>query len=71
MTITAPAKSLVGINSNLGDRATLSGVTLVNDWSKKVAICEEYRGVTSGEPTKVSSGPSAACGYSPSAVVYR
>ncbi len=71
VTVTAPAKTLVGINSNLGDRATLSGVTIVDDASRKVVICEEYRGVTSGEPTKIGAGPSAACGYSPSAVVYR
>ncbi|MGW6131371.1 pectate lyase [Cellulomonas sp. NPDC055163] len=71
VTVTAPAKSLVGINPNLGDKATLSGITIVGDSSKKIAICEEYKGVTSGEPSKVSSGPSAACGYTPSAIVYR
>lgn len=71
VTVTVPAKSLVGINPNLGDRATLSGITIVGDSSRKVAICEEYKGVTSGEPSKVGSGPSAACGYTASAVVYR
>ncbi|TQL01033.1 pectate lyase [Cellulomonas sp. SLBN-39] len=69
--ITAPGKSLVGINSNLGDKATLSGVTIVGDSSKKIAICEEYKGVTSGEPSKVSSGPSAACGYTASSITYK
>ncbi|GCD20829.1 pectate lyase [Cellulomonas algicola] len=69
--VTAPGKSLVGINSNLGDKATISGVTIINDSSKKIAICEEYKGVTSGEPSKVSSGPSAACGYSTSSITYR
>ena len=68
---TAPGKTLVGINPNLGDRATLSGITIVGDASHKIAICEEYRGVTSGEPTKVASGPSAACGYSTSSITYR
>ncbi|WP_258727149.1 pectate lyase [Cellulomonas sp. NS3] len=71
VTVTAPAKSLVGINPNLGDKATLSGLTIVGDPAKKIAICEEYKGVTSGEPSKVSSGPSAACGYTPSTIVYR
>lgn len=71
VTVTAPAKSLVGINSNLGDKATLSGITIVGDPSKKIAICEEYKGVTSGEPSKVASGPSAACGYTASAITYR
>lgn len=69
--VTAPGKSLVGINSNLGDRATISGVTIRNDSSRKIAICEEYRGVTSGEPTKIGSGPSTACGYSTSSITYR
>jgi hypothetical protein len=69
--VTAPGKSLVGINSNLGDRATISGVQIYNDSSKKIAICEEYKGVTSGEPTKIGSGPSNACGYSTSSITYR
>ncbi|TQL01035.1 pectate lyase [Cellulomonas sp. SLBN-39] len=69
--VTTPASSLVGINSNYGDRATLTGVIIVNDASRKVAVCEEYRGVTSGEPTKISSGPSTACGYSTSSITYR
>ncbi|MBO0900900.1 pectate lyase [Cellulomonas sp. zg-ZUI222] len=69
--VTAPGKSLVGINSNYGDRATISGVTIVNDPSRKIVICEEYRGVTSGEPSKIGSGPSGACGYSSSSITYR
>lgn len=69
--VTAPGKTLVGINPNLGDRATLSGITIIGDSSRKIAICEEYRGVTSGEPTKVGSGPSSACGYSTSSITYR
>ncbi|MFS0701053.1 pectate lyase [Cellulomonas sp. 179-A 4D5 NHS] len=71
VTVTAPGKSLVGINSNLGDKATLSGITIVGDSSRKIAICEEYKGVTSGEPSKIGSGPSAACGYSSSSITYR
>ncbi|ADG74212.1 Pectate lyase [Cellulomonas flavigena DSM 20109] len=69
--VTAPGKAIVGINPNLGDRASISGITVIGDSSRKIAICEEYRGVTSGEPTKVGSGPSAACGYSTSSITYR
>ncbi|GCD21268.1 pectate lyase [Cellulomonas algicola] len=69
--VTAPGKSLVGINSNLGDKATITNVQIYNDSSKKIAICEEYKGVTSGEPSKIGSGPSAACGYSTSSISYR
>ena len=69
--VTAPGKSLVGINSNYGDKATISGVTILDDSSRKIVICEEYRGVTSGEPSKIGSGPSGACGYSTSSITYR
>ncbi|MBT0994907.1 RICIN domain-containing protein [Cellulomonas sp. DKR-3] len=69
--VTAPGKSLVGINSNLGDKATLTGITIIGDSSRKIAICEEYKGVTSGEPSKIGSGPSAVCGYSTSSITYR
>jgi len=68
---TAPGKALVGINPNLGDKASLSGLTIVGDSSKKISICDQYKGVTSGEPSKVGSGPSGACQYDPSAIVYR
>ena len=69
--VTAPGKSLVGINSNLGDKATITNVTIYNDSSKKIVICEEYKGVTSGEPSKIGSGPSSACGYSTSSITYK
>ena len=69
--VTAPGTALVGINPNLGDRATISGVTIVGDSSRRITICEEYRGVTSGEPTRTGSGPSQACGYSTSSITYR
>ncbi len=69
--IKAPGKNIVGINPNLGDKATLTGVTIIGDSSKKISICDEYKGVTSGEPTKVASGPSTACGYSTSSITYR
>ena len=67
----APGKSIVGINSNLGDKAALSRITIAGDASRKIAICDEYKGVTSGEPTKVASGVSAACSYVPSAITYK
>ncbi|WNB85181.1 pectate lyase [Cellulomonas sp. ATA003] len=69
--VQAPGKSVVGINSNLGDRATLTRLTVVGDPYRKISVCDEYRGVTSGEPTKVASGPSTACGYTASDVTYR
>ncbi|KAF2137045.1 polysaccharide lyase family 3 protein [Aplosporella prunicola CBS 121167] len=54
-------KSLVGINSNYGDTATLSDTcaTSVKE------ICVEYEGTNDNdkEPEEVSSGPSDACIY--------
>ena len=53
-------KALVGINSNFGDTATISG-TCATDVKE---ICNEYEGTTPGnEPEQVSSGPSNACKY--------
>lgn len=51
---------LVGINSNKGDVATITNTCAT---STKV-ICTEFKGTTPGnEPTKISSGVSAACKY--------
>jgi hypothetical protein len=58
--VTAPMKDLVGINPNLGDTATINNVTVIGSSSKTV-ICAEFKGVTSGEPTQVSSVPNASC----------
>ncbi len=56
VTVTTPLKALVGVNANLGDVATVSNVTVVGGTSKTV-ICAIFKGVTSGEPTQVSSVP--------------
>ncbi|KAI0007012.1 pectate lyase-domain-containing protein [Xylariaceae sp. FL0662B] len=58
--------SLVGINSNYGDTATLSSISTDLDFDD---VCIEYEGNDTGdEPPKVSSGPSDACIYSESDV---
>jgi pectate lyase len=69
--VNAPGgKTLVGINTNFGDTATLSGITVVGD--PTIAICERYRGVTSGEPSKIGTGPDGTnCRYTASDVTYR
>ena len=54
-------KLLVGINSNKGDVAKITGSCATS--VKK--ICSEYKGTTPGnEPTLISSGPSDHCVYS-------
>ncbi|MBG0827846.1 pectate lyase [Planomonospora sp. ID67723] len=70
--VTAPAKSLVGINPNYGDTAKLSAITIVGDSGRKISICDRYKGVTSGEPSKTGSGPDGvSCRYTASDVAYR
>ena len=72
VTATAPGKSLAGINSNYGDTARLSRVTIVGDSSRKIVPCERYKGVTSGEPTRIGSGPDGThCLYAASDITYR
>jgi pectate lyase len=55
-------KTLVGINSNLGDTASIDSSTCATDVKK---ICVEYKGNDSGdEPEETGEGPSDACQYS-------
>jgi hypothetical protein len=55
VTVTAPLKTLAGINPNLGDTATITGATIVGGTAKNV--CALFKGVTSGEPTETSNVP--------------
>jgi hypothetical protein len=57
ITVTAPGKSLAGINTNFGDTARVSGITVVGDSKKKISICDRFTGNNTGaEPTKTGSG---------------
>ncbi|MFI6512348.1 pectate lyase [Streptosporangium sp. NPDC050855] len=62
-------KLLAGINSNWGDTARFSRITVYGS----ATICERYKGVPKGsEPTKIGSGPDPVhCRYSPSDITYR
>jgi hypothetical protein len=73
VTATAPGKVLVGINTNYGDTATLSGITILKDSSKKISICDRYTGNSTGkEPTKTGSGADGTyCKYSASGITYK
>ncbi|CAM5597364.1 pectate lyase [Streptomyces atroolivaceus] len=70
--VTAPGKSLVGINSNYGDTATLSSIRIHGDSSKKIEPCVRYEGNDDGdEPEEVGSGPDGTyCRYSESDISY-
>ncbi|KAJ3040395.1 hypothetical protein HDV00_010949 [Rhizophlyctis rosea] len=62
--VAVKGKVIAGINPNLGDSTTLSGIQ-VNSVKE---ICAKYKGVTSGEPSEVGSGPGGGCNYSESDV---
>jgi pectate lyase len=48
---------LVGINSNYGDTATLTNITLCGGGA---TVCQKFTGNNTGaEPTSVGSGPDA------------
>jgi hypothetical protein len=54
--------TLVGINTNYGDTATITNSCITDT----KAICEEFEGNDTGaEPKQISEGPSSACIYTP------
>jgi len=72
VTLTYPGKTVAGINSNYGDTATFSGITILGDSKKKITICARYTGNDSGnEPTQTGSGPNGSCRYAASDITYR
>ncbi|WP_154697772.1 pectate lyase [Lentzea guizhouensis] len=72
ITAFSPGKNLVGINTNYGDTARFSRITIVGDSSRKIAICDKYQGVTSGEPKKIGTGSDGThCLYQSSDLTYR
>ncbi|WP_238015629.1 pectate lyase [Dactylosporangium sp. AC04546] len=60
-------KVIAGINTNWGDTARFSNITIVGDSSHKTIICDKYKGVPKGsEPSHIGSGPdSTNCLYNP------
>ncbi|HYO96970.1 MAG TPA: pectate lyase, partial [Polyangiaceae bacterium] len=62
-------KTLVGLNTNYGDTAKLSRITLYGS----MTICERYTGNSSGdEPVKTGTGPdSTHCLYQTSDITQR
>ncbi len=78
ITATYPGKSLVGINSNYGDTATLSNITIVNDTKKKLAVCITFKGNNTGaEPTTLKTftgatgGDGVNCKFTTANVTYK
>ena len=73
VTANYPGKTLVGINTNYGDTAKFSKITITNDSSKKIVICTKYTGNSTGaEPTKTGTGADGKyCVYSSSDITYK
>jgi hypothetical protein len=73
VTLTRPGNTVAGINTNYGDTARFSGITIVNDASRAMVICRKYTGNNTGaEPTQVGTGADGTnCIYSSSDLIYR
>jgi pectate lyase len=73
VTLTRPGNTVAGINTNYGDTARFSAITIVNDSSHSMVICRKYTGNNSGdEPTQVGTGADGTnCIYSTSDITYR
>ncbi|MER5306593.1 pectate lyase [Streptomyces sp. NPDC002773] len=64
--ITAPGTSIVGVNANYGDTASLRNVRIHGDTKKKIKPCTRFTGNNTGkEPKEIGSGPDGTtCRYS-------
>jgi hypothetical protein len=73
VTLTRPGSRIAGININFGDTARFSGITIINDASRAMVICQKYIGNNTGaEPTQAGSGADGTnCFYSASDITYR
>ncbi|MGY0066556.1 pectate lyase [Streptomyces sp. QTS137] len=71
--LTAPGKSIVGINTNYGDTATLSQIRVHGDSKKKMKTCTRYQGNNTGkEPKDLGSGADGKyCKFSDSDITYK
>ncbi|MEU6166450.1 pectate lyase [Streptomyces tanashiensis] len=63
--VTAPGKSIVGVNANYGDTVTLRNVRIHGDARKKLKPCTRFTGNDTGkEPREIGTGPDGtACRY--------
>ncbi|WIM96724.1 pectate lyase [Actinoplanes oblitus] len=71
VTATGKAKALVGINTNFGDTATLSGITVVG--SADLKVCVKFKGNNTGaEPTEIGTGADGVnCKFSDSDITFK
>lgn len=66
-------KVLAGINTNWGDTARFTRITILNDPSHNTRICVKYKGVPKGsEPTEIGEGADGVnCIYSASDITWK
>jgi hypothetical protein len=71
--VATQTKVLAGINTNWGDTARFSNITVLGDSSHKTVICDKYRGVPKGsEPEHLGSGADGVnCLYSESDISWK
>jgi hypothetical protein len=73
VTANAPADTIVGINENYGDTATITNLTVVGSSPDATTVCQRYIGNDSGdEPEESGSGPDGTyCLYEDSDVTWQ
>ncbi|MGB2568669.1 pectate lyase [Micromonospora citrea] len=71
--VATSTKILAGINTNFGDTATLTRITILDDAKRSTRPCVKFKGVKKGsEPTEIGSGPDGVnCLYQESDITYR
>ena len=71
--VASSTKVLAGINTNWGDTARFSRITILGDSSHSTVICDKYKGVPKGsEPSHIGSGADGVnCLYSESDITWR
>ncbi|MEW2609439.1 pectate lyase [Streptomyces sp. NPDC047880] len=72
--VTAPMNSIVGVNANYGDTATLSKIRIHGDSKKKIKTCVRFEGNNIGKEPKELTPPGPdgkSCTFTASDISYR
>ncbi|MEU7720855.1 pectate lyase [Streptomyces tibetensis] len=72
--VTAPMNSIVGVNANYGDTATLSKIRIHGDTKKKIKTCVRFEGNNTGKEPKELTPPGPdgkSCRFTASDISYQ
>ncbi|GAA2281637.1 pectate lyase [Streptomyces hawaiiensis] len=72
--VTAPMNSIVGVNANYGDTATLSKIRVHGDGKKKIKTCVRFEGNNTGKEPKELTPPGPdgkSCKFNASDISYQ